>query len=229
MVGKRFIVMLIVLMLSLGPLAQTGGTDGQDKDRGPGLFDVEEVWTDPLDDLGRVYARTDVEVSSGEVRLAPTKEEGWIASDVIRAQDGYKYDFVLLEATTPGNSSVEITILDATQPSGGIGFANATISPHERIEGVYLRIRDIEPNTYPEIRIQVNLVADGTDLPTVQSWSLYFVPRDEWRDEFLGDWKMASQGGLNFTGDTLEVNTTSKSGAGPGGYMPYPTVALTSN
>jgi hypothetical protein len=214
-------------MLSLGPLAQTGGSDGQGDDRGPGPLDSSEVWTDPLDDTSHVFMQAEVVVGSGEVRLATGEGVGWIASEVIPAKPGYKYDFVLLDATTPGNSSVEVSILDATQASGEIGYANATISPYKKLEGVYRGIRNIEPNNYPEIRIQVNLVANGTDRPTLQAWSLYYVPRDEWRDEFMGDWKMSDKGGLNFTGDRLEVNTTSKSSGGPGGYPVYPTVALT--
>ncbi|MCJ2540469.1 MAG: hypothetical protein LN414_04280, partial [Candidatus Thermoplasmatota archaeon] len=210
-----------MLMLCIGPLAQTCGSDDQGEDRGPGPLDASEVWTDSFDDLSHVYMNTDVVVTSGEVRLAGT-DPGWIASEVIPAKPGYKYDFVYLEATTPGDSTVEISILDATQPSTGIGYANKTISPYDKLEGVYLGIRNIEPNNYPEIRIQVNLEPDGTNKPTVQAWSLYYVPRDEWRDEFMGDRKMTNKGGLNFTGERLEVNTTSKSSGGPGGYPVYP-------
>jgi uncharacterized membrane protein len=173
--------------------------------------------------------QSEVVVASGEVRLAANEKVGWIASEVIPAKPGYKFDFVLLDATTPGNSTVEISILDATQPSSQIGYANDTIHPYDRLEGVYRNIRDIPTTTYPEIRIQVNLVENGTDRPTLQAWSLYYVPRDEWRDEFMGDWKMSDKGGLNFTGDSLEVNTTSKSGKGPGGYPVFPTLAHTNS
>jgi uncharacterized membrane protein len=214
-------------MLGLSPLSQIGGSDGQGSDRGPGLLDASEVWTDPLDDMSHVYMATAVEVVSGEVRLETLKDNGWIASEIIPAKPGYKYDFVLLDAITPGNSTVEVSILDATQSSTEIGYANETIDNYERLEGVYQSTRDIEPTLYPEIRIQVNLVEVDGNKPTLQAWSLYYVPRDEWRDEFLGGWKMSDDGGLNFTGDSLEVNTTSKSGKGPGGYRTYPTVALT--
>jgi len=151
---------------------------------------------------------------------------GWIASEIIRAKDDYKYDFILLEATTPGNSSVEISVLDATEEASVIGFANETISPHEKVEGTYLSIDGIDPTLYPEIRIQVNLVENGTHRPTLQAWSLYFVPKDEWRDEFLSDGKMSDHRGLNFTDDKLTVNLTSKSGGGSvAEYDPFPTVA----
>ena len=152
--ANRLIVLLIMLMLTLGPLAQAGGSDVGGEDRGPGPLDASEVWTDPLDDLSHVYMNTEVVVVSGEVRLAGT-DPGWIASEVIPAKAGYKYDFVLLEATTPGNSTIEISILDATQPSTGIGYANKTIAPYDRLEGVYQSTRNIEPNTSPELRTQV--------------------------------------------------------------------------
>jgi hypothetical protein len=166
-----------------------------------------------------------VEVAGGEVRLAPGETDGWIASEIIRAKPGYRYDFVLLETNIPGNSSVQISVLNATKESSQIGYANETIVGFERVEATYLSVYSIDPVIYPEVRIQVNLVADGTDRPTLEAWSLYYVPIDEWRDDFLGPWKMTDSGGLNFTGETLEVNTTSKSGAGPGGYAKYPPLA----
>ena len=122
---------------------------------------------------------------------------------------------------------MEICILDATKPPSGIGYANDTIPNFDKEECVYREMRDIDTNNYPEIRIQVNLVANGTDRPTLQAWSLYYVPRDEWRDEFLGDWRMSEHRGFNFTGDELEINLTHKSGGGPGTYSIYPPVAYT--
>ena len=227
--GSRLIVLFVVFMLSLGPLAQISGSDGDGSDRGPGPLDSSEVWTDSFDDMGNVYVPgaglAGVEVVGGEVRLKTGETEGWIASSIISAKPGYRYDFVLLEATTPGNSSVQISILNATEEASEIGFANETIPGFKKVNGTYLSAYGIPTAMYPEIRIQVSLMADGPNLPTLQAWSLYYVPKDEWRDEFLGDWKMSDSGGLNFTGDALEVNTTSKSGAGPGGYRPYPPVA----
>jgi len=188
------------------------------------------LWTDPLDDLSHVYlpggGLADVEVTGGEVRLKAGKDEGWIASEIIPARPGFRYDFVLLDATTPENSSVEVSILDATQSTSVIGFANETITPYERLEGVYRSIRDIEPTIYPEIRIQVNLVADGADRPTLQAWSLHYVPIDEWRDDFLGPWKMSDDQGLNYTDGKLEVNlTTMTGGRRIGYYRPFPALA----
>jgi len=228
--GGRLLVILIVLMLSLGPLAQTSGSDGQGEDRGPGPLDASEVWTDSsevwtdsFDDLSHVFMQTNVVVVSREVRLATGKDQGWIASEVIPAKDGYRYDFVLLEATTPGNSSVEITILDATEEASVIGYANETITPFENVEGVYLSLKGLDTTLYPEIRVQVNLVEDATDRPTLQAWSLYYVPRDEWRDEFLGDWKMSEEKGINHTGDMLEINL-SRPSQGSAEYDAYPAV-----
>ena len=226
--ANRLPVLLIVLMLGLVPLVQTGGSDAGGGDRGPGPLDTSEVWTDGLDDSSHVYMMTDVEVASGEARLVAGKDSGWIASEVIPAKVGYRYDFVLLEATTPGNSSVEISILDATEESSAVGFANETILSLERVGGVFLSAYAVLPSMYPALRIQVNLVADGADLPTILAWSLYYVPDDEWRDDFLTDGKMSEHNGLNFTDGTIEVNLTSKSIGGWGGeYDPFPAVAGT--
>jgi hypothetical protein len=212
------VVYLLVGMSSL-PLMGSSPTADGDEDRGPGPLDASEVWTDPLDDTSSVYQTTDVLVSGGEVRLAPGNDMGWIASETIPAKLGYRYDFVLLETDLPGNSRVQISILNASKESGEIGFANETISGFKKENGTYLSLLTIDPDWYPVLRIQVNLIADGVDRPTLHTWSLYYVPQDEWRDDFLGDWKMASHRGFNFTGDQLEVNVTSARG---GDYEAYP-------
>ncbi len=150
-------------------------------------MDASEIWTDSFDDMSNVYVPgaglVGVEVTGGEVRLKTGEGEGWIASSTIPAKPGYKYDFVLLEATIPGNSSVEISILDATEEASEIGFANETIGGYKRVEGIYLSVHDISPSMYPEIRIQVNINENETSRPTLQAWSLHYVPIDEWRDE----------------------------------------------
>ena len=53
--GKRFPALFVVLLLSLGPLAQMGGSDGHGDERGPGFFEDTAVWTDSFDDLSHVY------------------------------------------------------------------------------------------------------------------------------------------------------------------------------
>jgi uncharacterized membrane protein len=208
------------------PLMGSSPTTDGDEDRGPGPLDASEVWTDPLDDSSFVYQTTDVLISAGEVRLAPGKDVGWIASEIIPAKLGYRYDFVLLEADLPGNSTVQISILNASTESSEIGFANETISGFKKVNGTYLSLRTIDPNLYPVLRVQVNLVADGANRPMLQEWSLYFLPLDEWRDDFLGPWKMEERRGLNFTDGQLEINLTSKSRIGPGSYRVYPPVVV---
>ena len=97
--GNRFTVMFVVVMLSLGPLAQISGSDGDGSDRGPGPLDTSEIWTDSFVDMSNVYVPGaglgGLEVTGGEVRLKAGEGEGWIASSIIPAKPGYKYDFVL--------------------------------------------------------------------------------------------------------------------------------------
>jgi hypothetical protein len=205
------------MVLSLGAMAQAWESGDQGSDRGPMSSDIPPVWADSLDDMSHVFVPdgglVGVEVVGGEARLKAGLDEGWVASSIIPAKSGYRYDFVVLEATTPGNSSVEISILNASKESSEIGFANETIAGFKRIEGTYLSLYSIPPAGYPELRIQVNLVAAGSDKPVLMAWSLYYVPLDEWRDDFVTKDKMASERGLNLTDGRLEINL-SRGGGG---------------
>ncbi len=218
-------------MLSLGPSIQINESDGQGIDRGPGPLASSDMWTDPLDDTSNVFmpvgGLVGVEVGGGEVRLKSGQDEGWIASGIIHAEAGFRYDFVLLEVDTPGGSSVEISVLNASEESTVIGFANGTIPGFVRIGVNYLSVFAIDPVQYPDIRIQVNLVADGADRPVLKAWTLYFSAFDEWRDEFYGTEKMALYHGLNITNGTVEVNRSGVGGSsGDVNYEAYPALVF---
>jgi hypothetical protein len=220
---------MVYLLIGMAGLPLMGSApNGEREDRGPGPLDETEVWTDSFDDMSHVYVPdgglVGVEVTSGEVRLKAGENKGWIASSIIKAKPGYRYDFVLLNASTPGNSSVNISILDASEEASEIGFANETIPEFKLKEGPCLDVNSTNQTKYPEIRIQVNLIADGANQPILYSWSLYYVPLDEWRDDLIGPWKMTNNFGLNFTGDRLELNLSENGASGPIKYKKFPTV-----
>jgi uncharacterized membrane protein len=216
-------------MFSLGPMAQTGGTVGGGEDRGPGPFVESSVWTDSLDDLSHVFVPTGgligVEVTGGQAQLKTGVDDGWIASSIISARPGMRYDYVHIDALTPGNSYINITVMNASAESLEVGYANKTIDEFKLKEGPYLSLLDLKWVDYPDIRIQVNLVADGTDRPVVLAWSLYYLDEEAWRDDFLWPGRMSDHRGLNFTNGDLEVNLTSMGGTGSGGdYDAYPPI-----
>ncbi|MCK4969411.1 MAG: VCBS repeat-containing protein, partial [Thermoplasmata archaeon] len=62
------------------------------------------------------------------------------------------------------------------------------------------------------------------DRPVLYAWSLYYLGLEVWRDDFVWPGKIADHRGLNFTGNALEVNLTSMSGAGGGSYEEFPTI-----
>ncbi|NOQ53579.1 MAG: hypothetical protein GQ558_03115, partial [Thermoplasmata archaeon] len=228
---RRALALIVVLLLggmSGLPMNGSSPTDGDGGSRGPGPSDGTEVWTDPLDDMSHVYVPgaglVGIEVVGGEARLAAGESDGWLASEIIPLMEGYRYDFVLLEATMPGESMVKISVLDATEEASEIGFANETIAPkYTRVNGTHLSVYDIAPGMYPEIRIQVDLIGDGADRPTLQAWTLYLVADDEWRDDFLGNWKMSDYRGVNLTGTELEGNL-SRPSHGSADYDAFPPV-----
>ena len=208
--GDRKVSALVLAIVSLGlvqlPFGCVGG-DLSDGGSGPTPMAGEPVWTDGLDDLSHVYMTDRVEVVGGAARLMAGEPQGWIASEVITCPEGYRYDLVYLEAELPGASQVLVSVLNASKESSEVGFANETIPPHAKVNGTDHSVYDVSPGLYPRIRIQVNLVASGTDRPRLLAWSLYYIGLDEWHDDFLGWGKMASHRGLNFTGG--EVGTDS--------------------
>ena len=234
-IGRKAIVLIVViLMLGMANLPAVGG--GPDasggRDRGLGLLSTDP-WTDSLDDLSNVYVPASglvgIEVSGGDAHLKAGESRGWLASEIISAPPGYRYDLVLLEVDTPGASYVEVSILNATADPSEIGYANETIGGFKLRTETDLSVFSIGPKMYPDIRIQVNLNADGTDRPRLLSWTLYFIGLEEWRDDFRGTGKMSENSNLNLTGDTLEVNLSAGAtggGSGVGDYDAYPTIAV---
>ena len=233
MLGCRTTVTLVtMLLLGFGNLPISDPSLAGEDHNGLGSMMDPLAWSDPLDDMSHVYVPgaglVGVEVAGGQARLKAGSSEGWIASEVISAPEGHRYDLVLIEATTPGNSRVEVSILNATKEAGEVGFANDTI-PNFKLRGeLDLDVHDIDPAKYPFIRVQVSLYADGADRPTLDAWSLFFIGLDEWRDDFWGPGKMQDHSGLNFSGETLEVNLTGgkTGGSGTGEYEAFPTVAV---
>jgi uncharacterized membrane protein len=215
-----------MLMLSAGqvPWGAVGGGAGEA--RAPSPMADEQVWTDSLDDLSHVYITDRIEVTGGEARLISGETVGWIASSIITCPSGYRYDLVYLEADLPGASHMAISILNASKEASEVGFANETIPPHVKVNGTDHSVYDVSPWMYPNIRIQVNLVASGADRPRLLGWRLFYIGLEEWHDDFLGSGKMSDSRGLNFTGDGLKVNLTGGKSGGGMSYDPYPTIAL---
>ena len=82
--GGRIEVVLIVLMLSVGPVSLIGGTGGTGDDRGPVPFAESSVWTDSFDDLSHVFVPQGGLVGVEDLTL------GSAALWVDRANDDYR-------------------------------------------------------------------------------------------------------------------------------------------
>ncbi|NYT16356.1 MAG: VCBS repeat-containing protein, partial [Methanomassiliicoccales archaeon] len=193
-----------------------------------GPFEETVVWTDSFEDRSNIYipdgGLVGVDVADGEVRLLPGYDRGWLASSVIVCPSGSHYDLIVLEVQTPGDSYLEISVLNALRAPSEIGFANETIPPFVRQKTTTLSISNLSAEMYPKIRIQVDLHAVGADKPRLLSWSLYFSGIDEWHDDFIGTSKMVDSKGINVTEGFVEINLSRRGQAGD--YDPFPPVVF---
>ncbi len=226
------VILMAVLMLGMSTIPMAGSSPGVET-RGPGPLADATPWTDPLDDLSHVYVPTGglvgVEVSGGSAHLKTGSDNGWIASEVITCPPGYRYDLVVLEVDTPGDSKVQVSVLNATADPSEVGFANETIGGFKLLDSTDVSLNSVSPTLFPSIRIQATLVASGADRPSVLSWTLFYIEVGTWRDDFRGSGKMLEHTNINFTADTLEVNlsaSASGGGSGVGDYEAYPTIGV---
>ncbi|UCC93904.1 MAG: VCBS repeat-containing protein, partial [Thermoplasmata archaeon] len=162
-----------------------------------------------------------VEVSGGSAHLKAGHDSGWIASSIITCPDDYRYDLVIVEVDTPGESWFNVTVLDAATAPTDNAFANATVPGFINVSSPDVSVFRVPVATYPAVRIQVNLHASGSDRPSLLSWGLMFIDLGQWRDDFLGSGKMSEVQGINITSSEVELDLTQGTG---GTSDPYPPV-----
>ncbi len=222
---RRALAIFMVLLLVAMPFGQVLAGTENDDDRGPGPLSDGTPWYDPLDNSNNVYippgGLVGVEVSGGNVHLLAGHDEGWIASSEIACPDGYRYDLVVLEVDTPGDSWVNITILDPSKAPSDDAYANATVPGFIDLPGTDVSVFRVAVSTYPSVRIQVTLHASGTDRPRLLSWSLYFIDLGQWRDDFLGSGKMQELEGINITEGMVDLDLSETA---VGEIEPYPPI-----
>ena len=216
---------MLVIMLVTMPLGQALAWHGNDDARGPGPLADGTPWYDPLDDSSYVYVPpgglVGVEVSGGNAHLLPGHDVGWVASAAIPCPDGYRYDLVVLEVDTPGDSWVNVTVLDPSKAPTDASFANATVPGFVNLTGTDVSVFRVPVSKYPAVRIQVTLHASGTDRPRLLSWSLEYIELGIWRDDFAGPGKMSELSGINITSGQVTLDLTETTG---GEGEPYPPV-----
>ena len=173
-------------------------------------MDAPAPWVDTFDDSSKVNTTRDAEVVSGEVRVAAGMLRGVVASVEIACPTGYRYDILLVEASTPGASTVKVSVLNATRESQQVGYVNDPVPGFERRSERDVPLTTISPGDFPRIRLQADLETSGTDQPALLMWAVHFVPMDEWRDDFYGRGKMTGATRLNISGGMAELNLAMK-------------------
>ncbi len=227
------LLLAITMLMPVVPGTASTGSAGDDARLDPITPVQPAPWYDDLDDHSHVYippgGLVGVEVTGGAAQLLPDANEGWIATSVIGCPVGFRFNVVMIEVDMPGSSHVEVSVLDATRESDVVGFANATIPGFVKRIATDLSLSDISPQTYPYLRIQVNLNADGTDRPRLLAWSVHYVAKEEWRDDFVGVSKVLEHKGINITNGRIEIDLSGgKQSSGGTDYEPYPTILIAS-
>jgi hypothetical protein len=205
---RSFLALLLVgLMVGSSVAGILGSADdgGDLVGGGIGLFDVGP-WVDDFNDESLIEVKQNTEVISGEIHLVTGQTAGLIASKEIAPPEGYKFDLLLLEVDTPGLSSVFVSVLNASEASSTVGYVNQPIPGFLKLDRTQVPLSSISLQVYPEIRLQADLESAGAERPSLLKWTVFFISKEMWRDEFLGDGKIESQLKVNLTGDTVELN-----------------------
>jgi hypothetical protein len=231
---RAIAVLILVTLMAFQGLSSVGTQTRSGLGDNMEPFSVEDAdpWTDGFDDISNVYippgGLIGTRVIGGQAKLVAGSSEGWIASSVITAPAGMKYDLVVIEATLPGDSHIEISVLDATTEATEVGYANDTIANHKDLEATVASLKSIDPAIYPKIRIQATLYASGSDRPTIEGWQVLYCPSDEWREDFVSELRIETLRGLNMTQSHLELDLTEHQGrtgrSGGSSGDPYPTI-----
>ncbi|MCK5253877.1 MAG: VCBS repeat-containing protein, partial [Thermoplasmata archaeon] len=233
---RALAVLILVALMAFSGLSGVGTQTRGDLGDTYSIFSVEDAkpWTDGFDDMQNVYippgGLIGTEVIGGQATLAGSTSEGWVASSIIKCPAGVRYDLVVLDATLPGDSRIEISVLDASAEATEVGYANATINNHKDLDATAVTIKSIDQSVYPEIRIQATLFASGSDVPTIEGWAVYFCPFDEWREDFVSMVRMDTLRGLDLNSGNLELDLTEHQGmtgrSGSTSTTPYPAIVF---
>ncbi|MCK5252467.1 MAG: hypothetical protein KAQ96_05935, partial [Thermoplasmata archaeon] len=218
-------LVLIVFMISPGPLALEHMTIPAAASPGPGPMDMASIWEDDFSTTDLINTSVDTEVVSGEVRISAGENSGLVASVAISCPPGLRYDLLVVEVSTPGDSQVTVSVLNATEDAMQVGYVNEPVPGFQDLVERDVSLGRIGPAVYPEIRLQADLDASGTDRPALLRWAVRFIAEGEWRDDLLGTGKMKEMRGLNLSSGEVTLNLTGRPGSG-GDYDPYPAVVF---
>ncbi len=190
------------------------------------VIEAPAVWQDDFNDSSRIATMSDARVLNGTVVIAIGASKGIVASVEILCPTGMRYDFMLLRSIEPGNCSIRVAILNASEPPSTPGYVNEPIPGFGMSDARELQMSAISPAHFPSIRLQANLEANGTVSPSLLWWAVYFVGQDEWRDDFIGSGKLRSRSMVNITDGTVELNLSLRRAytSGRGEYEAYPSI-----
>ena len=218
-------ILLIIIFISQAFFVIYDHSTDADISSGPGPMDASTSWEDDFSDSGSVDTLMGAHIVSGEVGLLPGETSGLVASVGISCFPGFRYDLLVVDVATPGDSSIRVAVLNATEDSQQVGYVNEPISGFKDLEERDVSLGSISTTAYPEIRLQADLEASGPDQPSLLSWAVRFLPVDEWRDDFIGTGKMDEWKGVNTTSEQISIDLSGKTYPG-GDYDAFPPVVF---
>lgn len=200
-----FVSTVLILLILISTIAHPTLRDPIDDDEiGPlkGAIDPPTYWSDGFLDDAKTGVIRDVVVGGGRVEIAAGQTKGIVSSGAIVCPDGFLYDWLVVEADTTGNSSVKVAVLNATETSQQAGYVNEPVPGFELRAALEQDLRPIDRTSFPSIRLQANLEANGSFRPVLLNWTVVFVRQGEWRDDFIGTGKLFQRAKIIHTNET---------------------------
>jgi len=99
-----------------------------------------------------------------------------------------KWSTLVFDETQPPNTYLNMTVLDGSngQPIPGLQFT---------VDGEF-DISNLDPATYPSIKLKAALVGNGSATPSLHFWGVSWQSEDSFRDTFFGGAQLSDNSGV---------------------------------
>jgi hypothetical protein len=230
MVGRTWIVLITLILVLPSHVTSIEGADhdshGRSSDQSRSLLSNPPTWSDSFNDNSQVHITRDVSVGGGRVEILAGRSNGIVSSEDIICPMGHRYDWLTVMVDTTGNSTVNITVLNATATSQQQGYVNEPIPGFELRAVREVDLKAIDPKAFPRIRLQATMEVNGSYRPLLLEWTVLFIRYGDWRDDFVSEGKILQRSKLTYSDGSLDIDFSvqNRYGIGYGDHERFPTL-----